>query len=262
MDLQKQIEAKAALDFLRDHPALHNESGDSLCDGMWFMMETCCKHNTGHWTEYDGVTVWRGDPDWEKYKDLFDAQEADDVSDETPLNLRSIKVPYLQYYGEPWVADHMEYWYESSFSVFTGNPYEKHAAYDPRNWAGHGGPQGGANTFEDMLIDMAKEVKAAYGNWSEYGAFHTPEENKNHEKVEALSFVDTETPKYKQVIFNDEHVDISDGLINLRWLKWYMTTDHAKEHWLSSFPEWQTYVDKIDNMMPEEREAILSRYRV
>jgi hypothetical protein len=41
-----------------------------------------------------------------------------------------------------------------------------------------------------------------------------------------------------------------------------MTTDHAKEHWLSSFPEWQTYVDKIDNMMPEEREAILSRYRV
>ena len=261
MDLQKQIEAKEALDFLRNHPALQAERANSLFDGLWFLMETCCKHDKSHWCGHDGVTVWGEDEGWEKYKDLFDAQAKDDDEDGTPLKLRSVKVPYEQFYGEPWKADHMEYWYEVSFFIFIGNPYDKKDSWDIRNYAGYGGPEGGANTFEDMLIEIAKEVKEAYGDWGKYGEFHTPEEKKNHEATEPAFFIDTEDKKYKQMIFNEEHVDISDGLINLRWLKWYMTTDHAKKNWESNFPEWQTYIDKIEGLQPEERRAILNKYK-
>ena len=261
MDLQKQIDAEKALDFLRNHPALHNESGDSICDGMWFGMYLCCKHGTTKYSEHDGVTVWHGDEGWEKYKDLFDAQNKEDAEDETPLELRSVKVPYIQYYGEPWVADHMEYWYETTFSVFCGNPYDKIGSWDLRNWQRYGGPEGGANTFEDMLIEVAKEVKDAYGDWGKYGEFHTPEETLNHKKVEAITFVDCDRPHFKEVLFNKDHVDISDGLINLRWLEWYMTTDHAKKHWECSFPEWTKYINDSKVNEPEERKTILARYR-
>ena len=107
MDIQTQIKATEALWFLRGHPALDNDGGDSLFNGAWFHMELCCKNGYSKWTDTDGITIWKSNPNWEKYKEYFDKEEYEEY---LSVELHSARVPYKVVYGEPWKADHMEYW--------------------------------------------------------------------------------------------------------------------------------------------------------
>ena len=255
MNTETQIKAKEALEFLREHPALNNDGGDSLFNGAWFHMELCCKHGQSKWAGEDGISIYKSNPDWEKYKEYFKEEDREDY---LPEELQSAKVPYSAIYGEPWAADHMEYWYEICFFVFEGDPYNKTERYDYTKWARYGGPEGGANSFEEMLIDAAEKVKEAYGDFNSYDSFMTPAEIKNHADVEPMFFEPVEDkPGYKSIIFNDQHVDISQGLTNLRWLKWFVTTDYAKANWGDNLSGFQPFVDKIDGLEPEERKRIL-----
>lgn len=255
MDMETQIKATEALDFLREHPALNSEGGDSLFNGAWFHMQLCCRHGKSEHAGSEGVTVWKSDPNWAKYKEYF----KDDHNEGLPEELHDAKVPYEVFYGEPWKADHMEYWYEVCFVAFEGNPYDRKESYDYTKWARYGGPEGGANSFEEMLIQAAAEVKAVYGDFNSYDSFMTEAEKKNHASVEPM-FLEpvSDKPGYKTCIFNDQYVDNSQGLVNLRWLKWFIGTDYAKANWDSSLQGWQTLVDKIDGLEPEERKRILA----
>ncbi len=257
MDLEIQIKATEALNFLRDHPALNNDGGDSLFNGAWFHMELCCKHGTSKWCGTDGVTVWKSDPNWEKYKEYF----KDNEEDYLPTELHSTKVPYDIFHGEPWKADHMEYWYEICFCVFEGDPYDRSAAYDQTKWMRYGGPEDGANSFEEMIIKAAADVKAVYGDFDSYSSFVLPSEKNNHENIVPMTFEPCpDKPKYSIAVFNPDYVDISQGLTNLRWLKWFITTDYAKANWEDSIAGWQTLVNKIDTLEPESRKQILVKY--
>ena len=160
-DQNKRIESIKALEFLRAHPALNADVfGDSLFDGAWFHMEKCCKRGKSEYCKNAGITIYRHTKGWEKYKDQFEKEYKNDL--DTPKNLQSIDISYEKFYGEPWIFDHVEYWYETTFFVFMGNPYGNiKKQFDYTKWDRYAGPRGNANTFEDMLIDCAEKVKKA-----------------------------------------------------------------------------------------------------
>jgi len=256
MNIETQIKAKEALEFLRDHPALNNDGGDSLFNGAWFHMELCCKNGQSKWVVEDGITIYKSNPNWEKYKEYFNDEDREDY---LPEELQSTKVPYAVVYGEPWKADHVEYWYEICFFVFDGDPYDKKDRYDYNKWDRYGGPEGGANSFEEMLIAAADEVKAAFGDFNSYDSFMTTEEVKNHASVKPMFFEPIiDKPGFNTGIFNDKYVDISQGLSSLRWLKWFITTDYANENWKDNLNSWQVLVDKIVGLEPDDRKRILA----
>lgn len=256
MKIETQIKAKEALEFLRNHPALNNEGGDSLFDGAWFHMELCCKNGKSKLAGEDGIRIWKGEPNWEKYQEYFD----EDLNKGLPDELHSADVPYAVFYGEPWAANHMEYWYEICFFVFEGDPYNNGDIYNHTKWGRYGGPEGGANSFEEMLIAAAEDVKKVFGDFNSYDSFMTAAEVKNHADVEPM-IVDPVVEKTGYIMrFNDKHVDVSSGLLNLRWLKWFIATEYARENWKDKLSDWQVLLNKIDELEPEERKRILSSF--
>jgi hypothetical protein len=235
-NIKLQLKAKQAFDFLNDHPALNNPSS-SVCvfgSSIWFYMARCCKHNLSDGCLYD-VNVYRGTKGWEKYKDKFDKTFEKDK--DTPKLLQSIRVPYKEYYGEPWKFDHVEYWYETTFYAFLGNPYNRKEDYASENWGGYCGPEGGANTFDEMLIKCAAAVKRKFGNFNSYYDMHTKEELANHKKNMPMLFKPIKGDKRgcKLMVDNPKYKNVSQGEINLRWLKWYNQTDSCKKNWPGQF---------------------------
>ena len=223
---EKQVEAVKALDFLRGHPAMSSEaSGDSIIDGFWFMMAECCKRGLTSYRGDVGIRIYADSDDAEKYADKFVEEYGEDWRDKEEKFMLDIEIPYEEYYGEPWEFDHVEYWYETTFVVFHGNPYESLAEFNPKNWMRYVGPEGGANSWEDMLIDCAKEVKEEFGDFGE-DDFETDAEKANHKDVDAFPLSLTGKTILKR---NPEYVWVDGGITNLRWLKWYMETNKAKE---------------------------------
>ena len=262
MEKEKRAEAAEALEKLRNHPAINPEvMGDSLFDGMWFHMTKCCKRGQAECPVQE-VTVYKGDKNWEKYKDIFDKEYKGEEYDE----LQSIHIPYEEFYGEPWVFDHVEYWYETTFFVFNGNPYNDEYM-DYKNWARYGGPEGGADTFEDMLIQCWKEVKAVFGHFDKYKGFETEEEKANHEDHNMFVHEDESSSGSENMITSfplerdPDYVDVDYGLINLRWLKWFVETDFCKKEWDHSIEEFQTAINKIKECETEARKKILEKYK-
>jgi hypothetical protein len=261
MNQEDRIKAIDALEFLRCHPATHPEVlGDSMFDGMWFHMEKCCKHGKSEWCGKDGVAVYASDEGmYEKYKDKFDEEMKE--YPETEKDLTSIHIPYEEFYGEPWVFDHVEYWYETTFWVFMGDPYSDKDYLDYKNWQRYQGPMGGANTFEEMIIDCAKQVKEKLGDFG-LDDFYLPEEIENHKHhnlfLSSSAFDDEGYGLNLPLVRDEKYVDVNNGIRNLRWLEWFMGTDYYKENWNYEDPNgvWLKYLDKLHNV-PSSRLDIL-----
>ena len=252
-DQQKRIKAMNALTFLRSHPAVNPDCrGDSLFDGSWLHMAKCCKRGMDESCRKI-MTVYRGDKGWENLKHRFDKQYKNDT--ETPLDLQSIYATYKEVFQEPWVFDHMEYWYEITFFVFQGNPYNYSECQELKNWGAFVGPESGARTFEDMLIDQATEVKKAYGNFDKYKDFILPFEKKNHETNSLFQEKNLTSKKYS-LIRNKEYLEITSGMTNLRWLQWYVKTDHYKKTWDKYLDGRVKALDKI----PVSRQRLIEKY--
>lgn len=258
-DQEKRIAAMDAMLFLREHVAISPEiNGDSIFDGLWFMMAKCCKRGKSEFCGDDGISVYAFEDDMEeaeKFADQFVKEHGEDWR--TQELSPEIRVPYEEYYGEPWVFDHVEYWYETTFFVFEGNPYERFADMDYKKWGRYAGPQGGANTWEDMIIDCAAEIKKVFGDFSDYHSFYTKAEIKNHKDETPVFFVPADRKGCKLMEWNDRHVHVDIGLRNLRWTQWFMETDYAKKNWEYHFKDWALLVAKIDELEPKERKEIL-----
>ena len=269
-DQKKRIKAANALEFLRNHPALNPEvMGDSLFDGAWFDMARCCKRGLSEGAKR-GVNIYRGDKGWERFKKRFDREWEEDYGDrdwkneeeyKTYRDTQFIDVSYKEKFGEPWRFDHVEYWYELTFFIFEGNPYNDEYI-DFKKWMRYGGPEGGANTFEDMIIKAARDAKKAYGNFNIYKDFITPEEKKNNEE-ESMFIRDADGRINLNLKRNSNYAPVYNSLINLRWLEWFMETDYCKKNWTNYKPHdklFKSLVKKIDRV-PKKRAEILARYK-
>lgn len=259
-DQDIRIKAIKSLDFLRDHPGVNNDLlGDSLFDGLWFYMAKCCKRGKAESCK-KSMQIYRGEKNWHKFKDRFDKEKESDED----TDFQHISVTYEEYYGEPWVFDHVEYWYETTFSVFQGDPFDDRQYMEYKNWGRYAGPEGGANTFEDMLIQCERKVRRAFGSFNHLDKrLYLPEELNNNKSNRMFSLKKITSGKNKngsELIREDEYVDVNDGLLNLRWLKWFVETDYCKKHWEYNMPEFKNILKKLDNV-PEKRMKILNRYK-
>ena len=146
--------------------------------------------------------------------------------------------------------------------VFQGNPYDdKFADMDPKNWARYAGPEGGANSWEDMTIGCASEVKKVFGDFNTHESFLTKAEKLNHEDERSFSFEPSKkNSKLSTFNSNPKFIHVDNGVMNLRWLKWFMTTDYAKKDWEECFKEWNGLIEKLDTLEPQDRKDILAQY--
>lgn len=253
MNKELRLEARNALDFIRNHPAFAYDGGDSLGSGFWFMMSPCCKHNHSEHCKDSGITIYQDDPRWNDYIDLLDKDLWDDS------DFKSIDVPYERMYGEPWQYDHMEYWYELTFFVFEGNPYKFDDQYDIGKWGRYAGTEGGANSFEEMLIDAAKSVKEIFGDFNS-DSFYLPAEVEYQKNNESWSSIPCDDAKLRQIVFKEDYVHVYEGLRNLRWVEWFMSTDYAKKNWEYSLEQWQNLVKQSKETESEQRKEALKPY--
>jgi len=260
-DQEKRIKAINALQFLQNHPAISTEAtGNTLFDGAWMHMAKCCKRGICE-SAKNMLTVYRGDKNWENVKYKFDKLEKKyaKVNDDIPKEFYSVYVKYSELYKEPWKFDHVEYWYETTFYIYEGNPYDRMECLDYKKWDGFSGPEGGANTFEDMIVEQASKVKKIYGNFDKEKDFRLEAEIKNHKENEMFHKFDTEKGRLC-LDRNLEYLDVTVGMINLRWWQWFVHTDYCKEHWGDSIDRVYKIIERMDDKMPAKRKKIIEKY--
>ena len=92
--------------------------------------------------------------------------------------------------------------------------------------------QGGyisADTFEELLIKTAEDVKEKYGDFN-HESFLTDAEKKNHKEQMAFTFTELDNG-YHSFDNNPDYIEVRDSTINQRWIDWLKTTDYWKKHW-------------------------------
>ena len=277
-DQQKRVKAINALNFLRQHPALNHEVfGDSMFDGQWFHMAKCCKRGLSD-NSRRMMTIYRDDKKtldairlrdieiWEKIQKRFNR----DNGNSEDKRLQYVYATYQEIYGEPWAFDHVEYWYETTFFVYEGNPYDERECMDQKYWARYAGPEGGANTFEDALIGQAAKVKRIYGAFDKDRDFLTKAEKNNHKQQQMFLGDPFLKEKRKEITkdglipfrieHNPEYLDVTSGMINLRWLAWFVETDYCKKNWDYHMKDFKKRLKDLDCKMPKARKILVEKY--
>jgi len=264
-DQEKRIKAVNALQFLQSHPAFSTEvTGNTLFDGAWMHMAKCCKRGICE-SAKNMLTVYRGDKNWKNVKYKFDKLEKKYAKDneDLPKEFHSVYVKYSELYNEPWKFDHVEYWYETTFFIYEGNPYDRKQCSDYKKWDSFSGPEGGANTFEDMIIEQAKKVKKIYGNFDREKDFRLDAEIKNNKDNEMFNTWDKDCDTRTSRLCldrNPEYLDVTIGMINLRWWQWFVETDYCKENLGDSIETINKRIKLLDDKMPAKRKALLEKY--
>lgn len=249
--------ASEALDFICEHPALGAHTPPlSLPKGVDFSMVQCCKHGYGEHVKNCGITVYSDDPAWERYKERCD--EPEDIPWE-----RSVEVPYEEFFGEPWKFDHVEYWYEVTFYIFHGSPYDQPDSYDPIQWRRYQGFEGSSRTFESLLMHVARNVRDIFGDFSR-DDFWSKEENiyyEDHDMITCGTLEEIGDSVRLHPVEIDSSMMPTDGLLNLRWLQWYINNNDLRPAWGETVDEWLMLINRIESDMPPERKAKIESIR-
>lgn len=229
---KKSLQAKKAKEFIDNHPALVSPYGEASQNLVWGI-ESACKR--GEWESSKGMlSIRKGDKlrNWERFKDDFEKEEKeidDENGDKKDIAIQkqflSINKTYEEVYGEKWKFDHVVYFGEVSFFTFSGKIGTKDWM-DFKFWNRYEGVHSWQQrTLEDMLIDIEKKVKKAFGNFTMY--------NNN-----LMSLKEIENHKgYNTMKFNKKYFEVNNDLYNLRWLRHFVDTDYCLKNWKEEF-EW------------------------
>ena len=230
-----------ALSFLDFHSALAPFVIETT-ELLSFSLQEVCKRGYNPYSRKK-ISVYYTPKNYKRFKKLFDKERAEikepeNASEKTKeliaieKELVRIDVPYKDYFGEPWVFDHVEYWAELPFVVFTGSNPSNYQ--DPREWDRYSGIKFEARSFEELIIKGAQKFKRIFGNWSSED-FLTPKEIKNHKTHDPFISKDDEESQghFKRSIHNPKYIEVTPAQLNLRWLKWFSKTDYCKKHWIS-----------------------------
>lgn len=246
MTQEKRLEFVNALQFLNFHPAVTSGAVGGFLQSQMFWFLPLCEN------EKDGtvVSIFANSPEAKRFKKEFQKDAEQTKKDEKglprklrmPKSLQVIYMPYKKVYGKEWKFDHVKYYCEISFCVFLGELTNKLDTHYEHKWGRYGGISVKADTFEDLIIECAKEVKEKYGDFS-WDSFYTEKEKRNHKKHRPFVFKKSKYPGCRESIFNPKYINVSDGLKNLRWLKWFIQTPYAKKHWKQK--DFKLYLDKL-----------------
>ena len=228
-----QLKARDALNFLERHPAM-NGILSTPTSAIWFSIQTVCKRGYSE-DARNSVSVYRKSKDAARFKDRFEKEMEDYNAEELKRwgSLISIDVSYKELFGEDWAFDHIEYWGELSFYMFQGRPTKKNNV-DQKNWQACAGVEIGGRTYEEMVIKVVKEFKKNFGNFDKED-FLTKEEKENNKRKMPFHFKpfkkEGSSLKYSTMVYDKDYMHVNDAELNLRWQKWYKTTDHYRKNW-------------------------------
>ncbi len=227
--IQTMIEVDRAIDFLNHHPALHRGGGGFFDNNFAFWISHVCSH--GHHKEASErpedkeVKIRQDDPRFEKFFDKY-KDEGDDLDDPDCY----ILVPYREVYGCEWTHHRSLYVGEYMIVKWDGTDTDDILGY--RDWSNYHGGREKAETFEDLLLKIEMDVKMNYGCCNGLNSL-TKEELENHAKESRFipnPSCEDDLP-FHSMKLNPNYIDVSEGEINLRWWKWYETTEHYKNNW-------------------------------
>lgn len=253
------VKADEALAFLNQHPAVNCPDSGSFMTHLCWWIEHQCKNGVSknHEEKAEDLTVriYADDSKYEKFKQF----ETDEDREETDPVLRNIEVPYKVIYGEEWKLHKCVY--VGEYSIYKYGKYddpdhniyckligekiraviadfiyperirreqnypsqESFVSYDG-HWSTRGCIHG--DTFEEMIINIAKDVKENYGVFK-FEDFLTDAEKDNHNTVDIF-----DRENRGNGIFNPDYIHIKDFQLNQRWWSWFRTTKYYQEHWL------------------------------
>jgi len=211
--------------FLECHPATGMGATSTFESNFCYSAEPVCKN--GYYKPLNGkITLYHNKKNYERYKELFDKET--EIEPELKAFNR-IEVPYKDHFGAAWKFDHIEWWGELCFVLFNGKNVTK--CHDFKDWGSYQGVSVTSNSYEELVIKMAKEFKRIFGNFEEED-FLTKEEKENHKKEMVFRFADLKNKKgYSELKKNKNYIRVTPAEINLRWKKWFLKTDYAKKHW-------------------------------
>jgi hypothetical protein len=242
-DFQKKaIKAAKAKRFLDDHPALSASPLGEATRIMHWGIEQVCKR--GEWKSgHHSIPITKKDKGWQRFKKEFDLEEKEiENTHDNPKDIAANKTflciykSYKELYGETWKFDHVIYWYEIDFSVFSGT-INTNDWGDYKCWQNYCGIKGQSLCFEDMLIHAASHVKSTFGNFSLYDKkLMSDIEINNHKQEQSFFFVDCKDLKgYSEMRDNPKHFRVFNDLLNLRWLRRFVESDYCKKNWKDEF---------------------------
>ena len=268
---QKKLDAIEAWEFLSNHPAVNpGIFSNSVCDGLSYGMLAVCKNGFTDSVAEHGVQVYMDDPIWgEKYRTELEKEWAKyDITSDEEKQFTSVDIPYRELFGEPWKFDHVCFWWEMTFFVYEGDPYNLMETLDYKKWNRHAGGMSHRGehpkSFEEMIIEIAEHVKKEFGSFDLWEDFYTPQEIVNHELEVPWFSGEKTTQNTIPIIFNDKRVDVTHGLINLRWLKWYLENRNENKiinDWgPDTIAKWHKLILNSEVNMPKERKELLEKY--
>ena len=229
-------------DFLNHHPGISKGLMDNTVKEFNCWADDVCVNNKSkrdYREKPENVTVHfhRGSEGFVKY---FESRIKDeDGEDDTKLEddrefaeFDTIEVPYRVVYGCEWAYDRTVWNGEYSIHKFIGDPKKKvKPQQEYKYWNSYEGTHiFNMDSYEELIIALAEDVKKNLGDFG-YESFLTDEEKANHEKERLFFFVPTKEGNAFEMKHNRRHIDVSEEEKNLRWWKWFRTTEYYKAHW-------------------------------
>ena len=239
------VKVQDAIKFLDNHPAVCG-NGNFLSENfIWFMVDVCKNgeyKDTFQKPEDVEVRLRKHRiyerEQFDKFYPTYKDEEFDDEDE--------IDVPYKDAYGYEWKYDHTEYVGEYCYLVYepdseyinylmdrkevTKEKAEFLASYMSNSYQRFQGGRVTADSFEELIIKIAEDVKEKYGDFS-YDSF-IKEEEKNPEGMWPFHFEDlNDGSGNSRMVKNEDYIRVEESTKNLRWYEWYKTTDHYKENW-------------------------------
>ena len=214
-----------ALEFLNNHPAMNCESYSFFGWNLSWGINQTCKNNYHKMlfetAEKLHVIVTNKDEKFEYFLKKYGDEEDRDY----------VYVPYREVYGCEW--EYKKHQYNGRYSLFRYDA-EMHRRYCPDSREGnhmcytrYEGGSKYAETFEDLIIDIADEVKVDFGNFS-YDSLLTDAEKENHSNCYSFVFKPV-GDGLSEMLPNNDYIFVSDGKLNTRWWNWFESTEKFKK---------------------------------
>lgn len=193
---------KEELDFILNHPATQSSNLDNTFDTMWWMLTEVCENG---YCETDSVCLYPCHPRFDEFKHLINIDG-------------NVNILYSELFGKEWEFDHGEYWYELDIAIYTA----KSDVDFSDNYSHIRRIEGGAESWERMILEIASELRERFGDFNIDDDFFNKEEKDDKKKSDAYiaEMMDTicadgkfEKPPPKTKI-------PSKVVIKKRWQKW------------------------------------------
>jgi len=213
IDIEKmQLKCRDAMYFLDCHPAMKDRS---FLQGLFFSIERVCKRSYNSGAKSDGIRVFWTEENEKKFSKEFAKEFKEYTKEDIKLqkSLISIQVSYKKMFGEEWKYDHIEFWGEQNVFIYDQN----------LGWQPFSGVSCGSRSFEEMVIELAIQLKKDFGNFNKYD-FLTEIEKQNHKDEMPL------ISKGKFLVRNKKFKIVSHEQLNLRWQKWFKITKKGKKY--------------------------------